>query len=48
MIELEGTEEIGPRIRQAKRLRRPDDTIRRRTNHSEKGETGNVSRPRRV
>jgi hypothetical protein len=37
MIELEGTEEIGPRMRQAKHLRWPDDTISRRTNHSEKG-----------
>ena len=37
MIELEGTEEIGPRMRQVKHLRWPDDTISRRTNHSEKG-----------
>ena len=37
MIELEGTEEIGPRIGQTTARRRPDDTTRRRTNHSEKG-----------
>ena len=30
-------EEIGPRMHQAKHLRWPDDTISRRTNHSEKG-----------
>ena len=37
MIELEGTEEIGPRMHRATHLRWPDDSISRRTNHYEKG-----------
>ena len=37
MLELEGTEEIGPRMRGVTHLQWPDDAISRRTNHYEKG-----------
>jgi hypothetical protein len=33
MIELEGTEEIGPRMHRVTHLRWPDYAISRRTNH---------------